>query len=44
MVNVIPEQFNIMLAPPHKMGESNTLVEDIKPAFIILLKVGNDTL
>ena len=44
MVNVIPEQFNMMLAPPHRMGKSSTLVEEIKSAFITCLKIGNDTL
>ena len=44
MVNVIPEQFNMMLAPPHRMGKSSTLVEEIKSAFITRLKIGNDTL
>ena len=31
-------------APPHKMGKPSPLVEEIKPAFITRLKVGNDTL
>ena len=37
-------KIDIMLAPPHKMGKSSTLVEEIKPAFVTRLKVGNDTL
>ena len=44
MVNVIPEQFHMMLAPPHKMGKPSPLVEEIKPAIITHMKVGNDTL
>jgi hypothetical protein len=43
-VNVIPEQFHMMLAPPHKMGKPSPLVEELKPAIITHLKVGNDNL
>eukprot|EP00092_Neocalanus_flemingeri_P103112 GFUD01131912.1.p1 GENE.GFUD01131912.1~~GFUD01131912.1.p1 ORF type:complete len:917 (+),score=367.75 GFUD01131912.1:349-2751(+) len=37
-VNVIPEQFHMMLAPGHKIGEPSPLVEEIKAATIELLK------
>ena len=44
-VNVIPEQFHMMMLPPrHKIGEPSPLVEEIKPATIAQLKVGNVTL
>ena len=43
-VNVIPEQFHMMLPPGHKIGEPSPLVEEIKAATIAQLKVGNDTL
>jgi hypothetical protein len=35
---------NMMLAPVHKIGEPCSLVEEIKPASIARLKVGNVTL
>merc|ERR1712096_161650 len=37
-VNVIPEQFHMMLSPGHKIGEPSPLVEEIKPATIAALK------
>ena len=33
---------NMMLAPVHKIGEPCSLVEEIKPASIACLKVGNE--
>jgi len=38
MVNVIPEQFHMMLPPGHKIGEPSPLVEEIKAATIAQLK------
>jgi methionyl-tRNA synthetase len=37
-VNVIPEQFHMMLPTGHMIGEPSPLVEEIKPATIALLK------
>ena len=43
-VNVIPEQFHLMLPTGHKIGDPSPLIEEIKPATIAVLKVGNDIL
>jgi len=37
-INVIPEQFSMMLSPGHKIGTPSPLVEEIKPAKIAELK------
>jgi len=37
-VNVIPEQFHLMLPTGHKIGDPSPLIEEIKPATIALLK------
>ena len=39
-----PTMVNMMLAPVHKIGKPCSLVEEIKPASIARLKVGNVTL
>ena len=42
-VNVIPEEFHMLLAPGHKIGTPSPLVEEIKPATIAQPKVTTTT-